>query len=344
MAELIIFLLGAMSISFMCSVLEAVLMSTPISYITMREEEGYGPAKKMKDFKQNSSRPIAAILSLNTIANTVGAAGVGRQATLVFGSEWFGVVSATTTILILVFSEIVPKTIGTHGWRSLMGFATSAIKVLIVIMFPIVWVIEKIQKLISPKENETAVSRDEVSAMANVAEEAGDLEEDENEIIQNVINMDEIKAGDVMTPRVVCAIAPESMTLRDFFKDKRFKSHSRIPVYSDNDEYITGYVLRMDVLQLVAEDKFDKTLSEIRRDIASFDVDTPMDKVWDEMLEHDEQISIVIDEYGSFQGILTLEDVIETIMGSEIVDERDSVRDMQQLALAQWKKRNATDK
>ncbi len=344
MAELIIFLLGAMSVSFLCSVLEAVLMSTPISYITMREEEGYAPAKKMKEFKQNSAHPIAAILSLNTIANTVGAAGVGRQATIVFGNEWFGLVSAITTILILVFSEIVPKTIGTHGWRSLMGFATSAIKVLIIIMFPCVWLIEKIQNLISPKDNETAVSRDEVSAMANVAEEAGDLEEDENEIIQNVINMDEIKAGDVMTPRVVCAIAPESMTLRDFFKDKRFKSHSRIPVYSDNDEYITGYVLRMDVLQLVAEDKFDKTLLEIRRDIASFDVNTPMDKVWDEMLEHDEQISIVIDEYGSFQGILTLEDVIETIMGSEIVDERDSVRDMQQLALAQWKKRNATDK
>ncbi len=344
MLELVVFLLGAMSISFLCSVLEAVLMSTPISYITMREEEGYAPAKKMKNFKQNSSRPIAAILSLNTIANTVGAAGVGRQATLVFGSEWFGLVSAMTTILILVFSEIVPKTIGTHGWRSLMGFATSVISVLIVIMFPIVWLIEKIQNLIAPKDNETAVSRDEVSAMANVAEEAGDLEEDENEIIQNVINLDEIKAYDVMTPRVVCAIAPESMTLRDFFKDKRFKSHSRIPVYSDNDEYITGYILRMDVLQLVAEDKFDKTLTEIRRDIASFNEDTPMDKVWDEMLEHDEQISIVIDEYGSFQGILTLEDVIETIMGSEIVDERDSVRDMQQLALAQWKKRNATDK
>ena len=253
--------------------------------------------------------------------------------------------SAITTILILVFSEIVPKTIGTHGYRHLMGFTASAIRVLIVIMFPCVWLIEKLQKFITPKSSSDAtVSRDEVSAMANVAEEAGDLEEDENEIIQNVINLDEVKAYDVMTPRVVCAIAPESMSLRSFFKDKRFKSHSRIPVYADNDEYITGYVLRMDVLQLVAEDKFDKTLGEIRRDIASFDEDTPMDKVWDEMLEHDEQISIVIDEYGSFQGILTLEDVIETIMGSEIVDERDSVRDMQQLALAQWKKRNVSDK
>ncbi len=345
MGLLLLFLLGAMAISFLCSVLESVLMSTPISFITMREEEGYAPAKRMKSYKQESSRPIAAILSLNTIANTIGAAGVGRQSTVLFGSEWFGLVSAITTILILVFSEIVPKTIGTHGYRHLMGFTASAIRVLIVVMFPFVWLIEKFQKLIAPKDSADAtVSRDEVSAMANVAEEAGDLEEDENEIIQNVINLDEVKAYDVMTPRVVCAIAPESMTLRAFFKDKKYKSHSRIPVYADNDEYITGYVLRMDVLQLVAEDKFDKTLGEIRRDIASFDEDTPMDKVWDEMLEHDEQISIVIDEYGSFQGILTLEDVIETIMGSEIVDERDSVRDMQQLALAQWKKRNVSDK
>ena len=344
MVALLLFLFGAMAVSFLCSVLEAVLMSTPISYITMREEEGYAPAKRMKKYKQDSSRPIAAILSLNTIANTIGAAGVGRQATLVFGSEWFGLVSAITTILILIFSEIVPKTIGTHGWRRLMGFATSAIKILIIIMFPCVWLIERLQKLITPKDSEAAVSRDEVSAMANVAEQAGDLEEDENEIIQNVIKLDEIKAYDVMTPRVVCAIASENMTLRNFFKVKRFKSHSRIPVYADNDEYITGYVLRMDALQLVAEDKFDKTLLDIRRDIASFDEETTMDKVWDEMLEHDEQISIVIDEYGSFQGILTLEDVIETIMGNEIVDERDSVRDMQQLALAQWKKRNATDK
>ena len=329
-----------MAISFLCSVLEAVLMSTPISYITLREEEGYKPAVKMKSYKQDSSHPIAAILSLNTIANTIGAAGVGRQATIVFGSEWFGLVSAITTVLILVFSEIVPKTIGTTCWRQLMGFTTSVIRCLIVIMFPCVWLIEKLQRLITPKSAEAAISRDEVSAMANVAEEAGDLEEDENEIIQNVINMDEIVASDVMTPRVVAAIAPESMSVKAFFRDKRYRNHSRIPVFADNDEYITGYILRMDALQLVAEDKFDTTLGNIKRPVASFSQDTTLDVIWDEMLTKDEQISIVIDEYGSFQGILSLEDVIETIVGSEIVDERDSVRDMQQLALSQWKKRS----
>ena len=339
MALLLFFLLGAMAISFLCSILEATLMSTPISYITMREEEGYKPATRFKEYKQDTSRPIAAILSLNTIANTIGAAGVGHQATQVFGSGWFGLVSAVMTILILVFSEIIPKTIGTTRWKSLMGFATRAIRVLIFVMYPLVLLIELLTNLITPKEVESAVSREEVSAMANVAEEEGDLEEDENTIIQNLISMDEVKAFDVMTPRVVCEIAPESMTLKAFYKNKRYRHHSRIPVYADNDEYITGYILRMEALQLMAEDKFDLTLGDIRRDVATFDEDTPLDQIWDEMLSKDEQIAIIINEYGSFQGILTLEDVIETLLGSEIVDENDTVRDMQQLARDKWKKR-----
>ena len=340
MALLLLFLLGAMAISFLCSILEATLMSTPISYITMREEEGYKPAARFKEYKQDPSRAIAAILSLNTIANTIGAAGVGSQATRLFGSQWFGLVSALMTILILIFSEIIPKTLGTTRWKSLMGFATVMIRGLIFLMYPLVLLIELLSGLITPEDaEEPAVSRDEVSAMANVAEEEGDLEEDENTIIQNLISMDEVKAFDVMTPRVVCEIAPESMTLKSFYKNKRYRHHSRIPVYADNDEYITGYILRMEALQLMAEDKFDLTLGEIRRDVATFDEDTTLDVIWDEMLSKDEQIAIIINEYGSFQGILTLEDVIETLLGSEIVDENDTVRDMQQLALERWKKR-----
>ena len=325
--------------SFLCSVLEATLMSTPLSYITLREEEGYKPAGRMKAYKTDPSRPIAAILALNTIANTIGAAGVGRQATLIFGSEWFGVVSAVTTILILVFSEIIPKTIGTSHWKSLMGFAVRAIRVLIVCLFPIVWCVEKLQKLLTPKTAETSVSREEVGAMADVAEESGELEEDENEIIQNLINIDDMTAEKAMTPRVVAAIAPESMTIKEFYRDRRFLHHSRIPVYSDNDEYITGYILRMEALQLMAEDKFDRTLSSIRRDVASFPEETPIETIWDKMLSDKVQIAIIIDQYGAFQGILTMEDVIETILGDEIVDERDVVVDMQQLAKERWKQR-----
>ena len=339
MEALLLFLIGAMAISFLCSVLEATLMSTPFSYIALREEEGYKPAPLMKKYKQDSSRPIAAILALNTIANTIGAAGVGRQATILFGSEWFGLVSAITTILILVFSEIIPKTIGTTHWKSLMGFAARTVRILIIILFPIVVCVEWLQKLITPKDPDTSISREEVGAMADVAEESGELDEDENEIIQNIINIDEVTADQVMTPRVVAATAPESMTIKEFYQDRSFLHHSRIPVYDGNDEYITGYILRVDALQLMAEDKFDVTLGELRRDIASFQEETTIGEIWDEMLNGQEQIAVIINEYGSFQGILTMEDVIETILGDEIVDERDAVVDMQQLARERWQKR-----
>ena len=339
MALLLVFLLSAMLISFLCSVLEATLMSTPLSYITMREEEGYKPASLLKSFKTDTSRPLAAILSLNTIANTVGAAGVGKQATELFGSGWFGLVSAVTTILILVFAEIIPKNIGTTQWRHLTGFTARTIKALIYILYPIVVCVVWLQKRITPEDADSPVSREEVSALADVAEESGELDEDENEVIQNIISLDEMHAYEAMTPRVVAAIAPESMTLKRFYKDKRFLHHSRIPVFADNDEYITGYILRMEALQLIAEDKEDVTLGDIRRDIASFPEDTTLDVIWDEMISKDEQISVIIDDYGSFQGILTLEDVVETILGNEIVDERDEVRDMQELAMERWKKR-----
>lgn len=333
-----------MAISFLCSVLESVLMSTPLSFITMREEEGYKPAFKFKQFKQESSRPIAAILSLNTIANTIGAAGVGAQVTALFGNRWFGLASAVMTILILVFSEIIPKTIGTTRWKHLMGFATRCISALVVIMFPIVVMVEFITRLITPDEQEAAVSREEVSAMANVAEEEDVLDEDENAVIQNLMKMDEIPAYEAMTPRVVAAIAPESMTVKSFYRNKSFRHHSRIPVYAESDEYITGYILRTDALQLLADDKFDVTLGSIKRDIELFNEDTPLGQIWDSMLRKNEPICCIIDEYGCFEGILSLEDVIETLLGSEIVDESDVASDMQEYARQRWARQQKKQK
>ncbi len=338
MVALIAFLFGAMCFSFLCSILESSLMSTPISYVTMLEDDGYGPAARFKAYKQDPSRPLAAILSLNTIANTIGAAGVGRQATIVFGSQWFALVSVVTTVLILLFSEILPKTIGTTYWKSLVGFTAGTIRVLIWILYPVVVVIEALQKGISPNGNDTSVSREEIGAMADVAEESGELEEDESEIIHNLINIGDLTVKDAMTPRVVAAIAPEGMTIKQFYKDRRFLHHSRIPVYGDNDEYITGYILRIEAIQLMADDKYDCTLASLRRDISSFPENTTIDKVWDEMLRSKEQIAIVINDYGSFQGLITMEDIIETVLGDEIVDERDTVVDMQQLARDRWKR------
>lgn len=340
MALLLIFLLSAMVISFMCSTLESVLMSTTLSYITMRENEGYHPAILFKAYKTEPEKPLAAILSLNTIANTIGAAGVGQQANILFGSKWFGLVSAITTLLILIFSEIIPKTTGTSHWRSLMGFTAKTIKCLIVIMYPCVALVLLITKIFKKEDTEDAsFSREEVLAMANVGEEEGVIEKEENKIIQNVIKLDNVKASDVMTPRVVAAIASENMTLKEFYDNDTFDHFSRIPVYAESPEYITGYILRTDALEDLAEDHFNVHLGDIKRDIPFFNEDMSIADIWDALIAHKSQIAIVIDEYGCFQGILTLEDVIETVFGLEITDESDQFTDMQQYARERWEKR-----
>jgi len=310
----------------------------------MREEEGHKSAVLFKKYKQETDRPLAAILSLNTIANTIGAAGVGKQATFVFGSEWFGVVSIITTLMILIFSEIIPKTIGTTYWKQLMGPVAHIISVLLVIMHPFVILIKLITKWITTQEAEKAVSREEVSAMANVGEEEGVIEENENKIIQNIMKLDNIKAYDVMTPRVVAAIAPESMTLREFYDSDDYLHFSRIPVYAESQEYITGYVLRSDALEELAEDNFDMTLGSLRRDISFFNEEMSISAVWESLLKNKAQIALIIDEYGCFQGILTLEDIIETILGLEIIDENDEVSDLQQFARERWQKRQKQNK
>ena len=318
MTLLIIYLLLTMSISFLCSLLESVLMSTPISYISMKEEEGDRNAALFMKYKQDPDRPLSAILSLNTIANTLGAAAVGHQATQLSGDHWFGVISAAMTFLILVFSEIVPKTIGTTHWKGLL------------------W---KIHDTITSGDPDLGISREEVSAMANMGEEEGVLDNSENKVIQNIIKLDDIKAYDVMTPRVVAAIAPESMTLKQFYKQEDLSHNSRIPVYSDSPEFITGYVMRYDVLENLAEDKFDMRLKSIKRKIAAFHEETAVGDIWESLLKTRDQIACIIDDYGCFQGIITLEDIMETILGMEIIDENDTITDMQQYAKERWLKR-----
>ena len=340
MGLLLLFLLGAMAVSFICSVLESVLMSTSLSYINLREEEGYAPAKLMSSYKEDTSRPLAAILSLNTIANTIGAAGVGMQVTAVFGSKWFGLMSALTTILILFFGEIIPKVIGTTYWRELMGITARIIKVLIFVLYPLVLLVEFISRMVPDNEDDPSVSREEVLAMVNVGEEEGVVDEDENKIFSNLMRLDSIHAYDVMTPRVVAKIAPENMTLRAYYDSDEYDHFSRIPLYNPTaPEYITGYVLRDDALEELTEDHFRKTLGGIKRPLPAFDQDLTLGTIFDSMLKQKSQIAQVIDEYGMFVGILTLEDIIETIFGLEIIDENDTVIDMQQYARERWEQR-----
>lgn len=339
MGILILLALLTVLVSFTCSLLESTLLSTPMSYLAMKEDEGDRKAIRLKNFKSDIDRPLSSILILNTIANTMGAAAVGARAAQVWGSATVGVVSAVMTVLILIFSEIIPKTIGANYWKSFVGFTGSVVRVLTIVLYPLVKVAEWITNIFGRDEPEVTFSREEVSAMANTAEEEGEIEKNENKIIQNLIKLDNVKAYDVMTPRVVAAIASEKMTLRNFYKDPNFRNHSRIPVYNDSPEFITGYILRSVALEYLAEDKFDARLLEIKRPISLYNEDTSISDIWESLLQRKEQIALIIDEYGCFQGIITLEDIIETIFGLEIIDERDEAIDMQQYARERWAQR-----
>lgn len=340
MDEQLIYIIMLISIllSALCSTLEATLLSTPLSYITGLEEQGVRGAARLKRLKQNSDRPISAILCLNTIANTVGASIVGSLVYEVYGDAIVGVFSTIFTLCILIFSEIIPKTIGTSYWRSLAIPASVIINAMIFISFPLVWILERMQRLISSHSTQVSVSREDISAMVSVATEEEVIEKDEKTMIQNLLKLDEVTAHEVMTPSTVVEMAEGQMTIREFY-DSADLTHSRILVYDDdNDDYVVGYALRQDVLEKMAEDKFSTTVREITRPILSFPEDEPLGNIWEKLLAKKEHISVIIDEYGTFRGIVTLEDVIETMLGQEIVDETDEVVDMQEYAKEQWEK------
>lgn len=330
------YLIGALALSFLCSVLEAVLLSAPMSFITMKEDEGAKNARRFKEYKSNIDRPIAAILSLNTIAHTIGAAGVGAEAVKVFGEASFGIVSAILTFLILVLSEIIPKTIGASYWRTLAMPATPVIHFLVIITYPLVWLSEYITKIFSSNRELLSVSREEVSAMVAVASEEGVLGTKESKIIRNTIKLDQVRADDIMTPNLVVVSAPESMTVKEFF-DRGELSFSRIPVYTDNKDYITGYVLKSSVLELLVKDRFDTPLSQITRPVLTFGEDADVFSIWEKLLEKKEHISVIQDRYGCLRGIVTMEDIIESMLGEEIVDEADKAVDLQQVALDRYR-------
>ena len=331
-------MIASVLVSALCSTLEATLLSTPLSFITGLEEQGAKGASRLKKLKQHPDRPISAILCLNTIANTVGASIVGSLVYEVYGDAIVGIFSTIFTFAILIFAEIIPKTIGTSYWRSLAIPASVIINGMIFIMFPLVWVLEKLTGLISSKSTQISISREDISAMVSVATEEEVIEKEEKKMIQNLLKLDEITAHEIMTPSAVVEMAEAHMTIREFY-DSEELTHSRIPVYDDeNDEYVIGYVLRQEILEKMAEDKFTTTLDEITRPIMTFKEEDTVSDIWEKMLEKKEHISVILDEYGSVRGIVTMEDVIETMIGHEIVDETDEVVDMQEYAKEQWEK------
>lgn len=339
MTLLLIYLFIALFISFLCSVMEAVLLSTPISYLKSKAEQGDKSANAMIKLKVDIDKPLSAILTLNTVAHTVGAAGVGAQATIVFGEASFGIVSAVLTILILVISEIIPKTLGANYSRELVGISSKIIKGMIIITYPLVVVSSVLTKLLSRDKKELTTSREEISALASIGTQEGIFADKENKIIQNLIKLKSVRISEIMTPRIVVVIANEEMTLQEFLKNKDFLHFSRIPVYEGNRDNITGYVFRELVFEKLAEDQFDLKLKDIKRNILNFDKSTTLLNAWDLMLSKKEHISLVTDDYGGMDGIATLEDIIESLLGFEIVDEKDRVEDMQQYAMERWRRK-----
>jgi len=339
MILLLFYLFLALFVSFLCSVMESVLLSTPIAFLNVKEERGYKSATTFIKLKSNIERPLSAILSLNTVAHTIGAAGVGAQATKMFGDLYFGIISAILTLLILVFSEIIPKTIGAIYWRRLALVSGVTINIMVIITYPLVIMTGFITKLFSRNINELSVSREEISAMANIGAKEGVFEEKENKIIQNLIRLKSVKVSEVMTPRIVVTVADENMSLQEFLIKKEFLYYSRIPIYSKNVENITGYVFRQTVFEKLAEEKTNLKLKDIRREIVTAYESQTLINLWEVLLEKKEHIALIVDEYGGMAGIVTMEDIIETILGLEIVDERDRIIDMQQYARKRWDER-----
>ena len=337
---LVTYVLLALLFSFMCSVAEAVLLSITPAFIGGLEASDPKRAALLKRLKgENIDRSLAAILTLNTIAHTVGAIGAGAKATVVFGSAWFGVFSAVMTLLILFLSEILPKTLGAVYWRSLTGITAIYVNILVKSMYPLILVSEKLTKLIAHGQTVHVFSRDEFIAMAHIGQQSGHINERESRIIRNLFRFGSLTAQDIMTPRTVMVALPESISISDALQVKMSIPFSRIPVYATHQDAMTGFVLREDMLTAQTHGTGDRPLTALRRDILTVAGNTPLSTLLELLLDKRHHIAVVIGEYGETEGVVTLEDVVETLLGIEIVDEGDKVDDMQHLARQLWRKR-----
>jgi len=358
MTLLIIFATISIFFSFLCSILEAVLLSITPTFINLKKSEGLEYANQLETFKKDVDKPLIAILTINTIAHTVGAILVGVQAKVAYAEMYgtnvktilgiqitedvmVGVVSTVMTILILVASEIIPKTIGATYWKQLANFTSKALKVMI---FPLkwtgfLWVLQLTTKLIGGKGHGSVLSREGFLVMTEMAEKDGVFQKNESEVIKNLLGFKEMKVKDIMTPRSVLEIADESQTIQSFYNEHKNLRFSRIPVFAENVDEITGYFLKDNLLEAMIDGKGSETLASIKRNIIITDRNLSIPNLFDKLIKEKEHIALVVDEYGSVSGLVSQEDVIETLLGLEIMDESDSVADLQALARKSWKNR-----
>ncbi len=342
---LIAFVVLAIGVSFLCSVMEAVLLSVTPAYIGALEDSNPSAAERLKTLKADVDRPLAAILTLNTIAHTVGATGAGAQAAAIWAGQNVWVVSAVTlfsillTLGILILSEIIPKTVGAAYWR---GLAPTVARVLgpiiaVLTLTGLIWLSQAIARVLSRGEKESAVSREELAALAQIGTEEGVFDASESRILKSLFRFSQLKTRDVMTPRTVIVAYPDTTPLHEIADDG--KPFSRLPLYRGDRDHITGYVLRDDVLKAVADGDGGEPVSSRAREILSVPDSLPLPKLFDRLLERREHLALVVGEYGGTAGVVSVEDVVETILGLEIVDEVDHEHDMQAAARRQWSER-----
>ena len=340
MTLLFIYLAVALGFSFVCSVLEAVLLSITPSYLAKLEEDRLEIGGTLRKLKSNVDRPLAAILSLNTIAHTIGAAGVGAETQKQFGQEWLTASSIILTLLILVLSEIIPKTLGAVYWRRLAPFVAKFLPWLITVLYPFVWMSEKITKVIKRNQTNESISREEFQALAALGAKQGVFDKSEQRILSNLFKFGELQTRDIMTPRTVVFAMDETTTVGEAIKNRGLESFSRIPIWKEKIDNISGYVLKDQLLLRAARNELDKAIKSFARPALMVPETLPLPALFEMLLQEREHIAFVTDEYGGLDGVVTMEDVLETLIGLEIVDEVDAVQDMRAMARAKWRERS----
>ena len=344
---LLLFALVSIVFSFLCSIWEAVLLSITPTFVNTELNKGSSLGKSLQRFKEDIDRPLSAILTLNTIAHTVGAIGVGAMAATMFaGREPIGgilsyesMVAIIMTLAILYLSEIIPKTIGANNWKALAPFTVSSLTILLRLLTPLIWVSQWITKSFKKDKGKGVLTRTDFLALADVGKTSGALEEAESSIISNLLGMDTLKVQDIMTPRTVMQMVNEEMTLQEYYDKHQPLRFSRIPVYQNSPDSISGLVLKDDILNHMLQGKQSEPLKTIRREIKLINQEKSLKEFFNYIHEDSTHIAIVHDNYGSVTGLVTMEDMMETILGLEIVDESDGHTDLQVLARKRWEER-----
>ena len=342
---LILYFALAVGISFICSVLEAVLLSVNMSYISLLEKEKPKVGKLLRIQKVEISKSIASILILNTIAHTLGAAAVGAQASILFGNDAVVIISIVMTFAILFLSEIIPKTIGALYWKQLAPVSAHAIRIFIWLTYPIILTTLAVTNRISKgKEDANSLTKEELLESMLLSEDEGVIDEKESDVIENILNLDNIKVGEVLTPRSVIFALDENMTIKNIVETQNdIFNFSRIPVYNSSIEDVTGIVLTKKIFQQALSDD-SVTVGSIKNEIFSINENIPVSKALDLFITKKDHMFLVMDNYDQTEGILTLEDCVETILGVEIMDESDANEDMRELAKLKMKQRRRKQK